>query len=448
MTVSDIRSLRADTQLATTDVKCTKGETAYDLGLVLNYGYAGGSPQVLRFITEHMELVHRPRYRDWETALTCGTTSAIDMVFRVLCNYGDCILSEEYTYPGTIEAAKCLGLRMVGIKMDEDGLSPDHLELTLRNWNVTSAGPTPKLLYVIPTGQNPTGATQSAERRQAIYRIAEKHNLIILEDDPYYLIRLQSTDAADEISNFSSAGTVNRSTEHSKLGIQKPLLSCDKYLRNLPPSYLSLDTSGRVLRMDATSKILAPGLRCGWITGCSQLIQKFINQTELSTVSPSGPSQALLYKLLDETWGHEGFLNWLIYLSTQYRQRLQTLLTACQRHLPGRLCKWSVPSAGMFLWVQVDWSLHPLASGLEGRSRHEVALEVEHSIYSAAQVHGVLISKGSWFATDLKVSEDVFFRLTFAAADDRDLDEAVARLSCALQAEYRINTVVHTENRG
>ena len=400
-------------------VSCDKGENGYDLGIVLNYGHAAGSPQVLRFITEHVEMIHNPPYSDWNTSLTCGTTSAIEIVLRMLCNRGDSVLAEAFTYPGTIEAAKALGLDMVGIKMDNKGMLPDDLDLTLKNWE-DARGPKPSVIYIIPSGQNPTGATQPIERRNAIYEIAEQHDLLILEDDPYYFIQLE------EVTH----------TKHSPTLLTR---SSDEYLQKLPPSYVSLDKSGRVLRLDATSKILAPGLRCGWITGCSQLIAKFINHTEMSTVSPSGPSQALLYKLLDETWGHEGFVQWLNYLSSQYRQRLETLVAACERYIPAGLCKWATPSAGLFLWIQIDWSQHPAAvpDNYVG-GWQEASLNIEDRIYEAARDHGVLVSKGSWFSAEQHLLHDVHFRMTFAAADDDALDEAVKRFGEAIREEFNI----------
>jgi aromatic amino acid aminotransferase I len=273
---------------STAVMSCERGESSYDLDIALNYGGAVGSPQVLRFITEHVEMIHRPVYDDWETCLTCGTTSAIEIVLRMLCNSGDCILAEAYTYSGAIEVAKALGLNILGMEMDDLGLLPEDLDSKLRSWDV-ARGPKPSVLYTIPSGQNPTGTTQTTQRRKAIYRVAELHGQIIIEDDPYYFIQLGESGA--EIMDAEGLPT-----------------SPQEYLDHLPVSYLSMDSAGRVLRLDSTSKILAPGLRLGWMTGCSQLVEKFLSYTEFSTVSPSGPSQVMLYKLLDETWGHEGLI--------------------------------------------------------------------------------------------------------------------------------------------
>ncbi|THX03516.1 hypothetical protein D6D13_07666 [Aureobasidium pullulans] len=194
---------------------------AIDLSVALSYGYSAGSEQLIKVLTEHIEAVHDPPYSDWNCALTVGSTSALDLAIRTLSEPRDGVLVEEYTYSGMIEFLQPLNRKIVAVPMNQGGSCPDALDTLLMHWDTTL--PKPRLLYTIPTGQNPTGITQNMERRRQIYKVAEKHNLLVLEDDPYGYLRF---------------------TE-------------DKL-----PSYLSLDTSGRVLRFDSTSKTLSPGLRC------------------------------------------------------------------------------------------------------------------------------------------------------------------------------------------
>lgn len=403
---------------STTTMTATKGEPAYDLAVAMNYGYPAGSPQALRFITEHTELLHNPPYDDWTCSLTCGTTSAIDIAFRVLCNPGDTILIENYTYVGTMATAKAQGLHMLGIEMDNLGLLPGDLDRALQNWD-NDNGRKPFVLYMIPTGQNPTGTTQSSERRKAIYDVAERHDLFIIEDDPYYFLQL---------GGASSESTTTKGQEGH---------SAEEYVKALPASYLSMDTSGRVLRMDTMSKILSPGLRCGWVTGCAQIIEKFLAYSEVGVLSPSGPSQLMVYKLLDETWGHEGFFAWLGSLSSQYRRRRDTLTEACRRFLPSDLCRWEVPEEGMFIWIRVDVSrlsgVQDFALGDE-EGRVTCFLAFEDRIYKKAQDKGVLVSKGSWFVSDHRKMRDICFRVTFAAAPAQELGEAMEGFAIAVTA--------------
>lgn len=194
------------------------------------------------------------------------------------------------------------------------------------------------------------------------------------------------------------------------------------FLASLPRSYLSLDHSGQVLRLDATSKILSPGLRCGWLTGSEQLVQQFLHHVDFSTTAPNGPSQMMLYKLLDEQWGNEGFLKWLHSLSLRYRNCRDILLEACERHLPS-YCDWNVPTSGMMLWIRCQ-----VASELRGSP-----LEIETALFQSALLHGVQFSKGSWFQADApSKTGELAFRLTFAAAPRGTLETAVRSLSTAL----------------
>lgn len=416
METRDLASAASQPQNHTTSTVCAMGGSSFDLGIALNYGYAAGSPQMVRFFTEHVEMLHSPPYQDWETCLTCSTTSAIDILLRVLCNRGDWIITEEYTYPGTMEAARRMGVNIVSVVMDEQGLLPEDLDQKLRQW--TGDTRKPSVLYMIPSGHNPTGTTQSTERRLKIYAVAERHDLLIIEDDPYHLIQLGKP--------YSMPN-----------GIASTSIS-DRYLQHLPPSYLSMDISGRVLRMETSSKILAPGLRCGWMTGSSQLVSKFTGMTELSTVAPSGPSQVMLCKLLDENWGHEGLLTWLNALSAQYRHRLGIMISACKSYLPLSICTWSAPKSGMFLWIRVEWSRHPihLSSRESDCPNSGIMLKIEDSIHKACTRHGVQVSKGSWFAPSRPITNHVFFRLTFAAIAEHDLVEAIVRFGGALYEDF------------
>ncbi|KAI1456315.1 pyridoxal phosphate-dependent transferase [Annulohypoxylon moriforme] len=400
--------LRNATEEVVDSITCKKGEEAYDLSVAMNYGYAAGCPQLLRYITEHVEMLHNPPYRDWECSVTCGTTSAIDIVLRIFCNPGDWIITEAHTYSCTVDAAKSQGLKIVGIDMDDLGLCPSDLDEKLETWP-SNKGPRPFLLYMIPSGQNPTGTTQSAERRKAIYEVAEKHDLYILEDDPYFYLQLHTTD----------------------------VLSPEDYIGQLQTSYLSLDTSGRVLRLDSTSKILAPGLRAGWLTASSDVVERFLACSELSTVSPSGPSQVLLYKLLEQAWGHEGFINWLARLSAQYSHRRNVFIEACHTYLPIDICSWLVPREGMFLWLCIDVTKHPdYAPEGSASNLTDLRLRLEDRIYTNAREKGVLVSKGGWFTVDDRRPIQIHFRATFAAAPIPSLADGIKLFSQCVREEF------------
>jgi len=137
-----------------------EGKSIYDLSIALNYGLGSGSAQLLRFITEHTEMINNPPYADWHCSLSVGTTSATEQAYRMFCERGDYILSEEYTFASAVETASPLGIKVVGVKMDAEGLIAESMDEILSNWDAKARGARkPHLLYTVPSGQNPTGAT-------------------------------------------------------------------------------------------------------------------------------------------------------------------------------------------------------------------------------------------------------------------------------------------------
>lgn len=405
-----------------------QGET-YNLSIGLNYSHASGSAHLLRFITEHVELVHSPPYSNWATFISPGSTAAMEVVFRVLCNRGDTILTEQYTYPGTLESAAMKGIKAQGVEMDADGLLPDALDKVVSSWD-TAQSSKPHVLYTVPTGQNPTGCTQPLDRRKAIYEVAEKHDLIIIEDDPYYFLQMPPYHHSDGTSG--TRGCNGQTTEDET--------SIEAFHSRHIPSFLSLDTSGRVVRLDSAAKILAPGLRAGWVTASSQIIDKFLAYQEISTVSVSGPSQLMLWHLLDESWGHNGFLSWLMYLSQEYQWRRNVVLDACNLYLPKEILQWVPPASGMFLWIEMDWRQYPQLACLDGSPEKLDAriLEIELQIAKKSLEKGVVITRGSLFSSKNKLNSQLHFRLTFAAASREDLKEGVRLFAEALRECFEI----------
>lgn len=392
-----------------------EGKSEYDLSIALNYGLGSGSAQLLRFITEHTEIVNDPPYADWHCALTVGTTSATEQAYRMFCERGDYIMSEEYTFATAVETATPLGLKVLGIKMDDQGLLPESMDEILTNWDVEARGARkPYLLYTVPSGQNPTGATQGAERRLEIYKVAQKHDVYIIEDEPYYFLQMQPYTGPD-------AAPV------------PPPKSTEAFLKTLVPTILSVDVDGRVMRFDSFSKVIAPGTRAGWITASEQIVERFVRHNECSNQNPSGISQLVLFKLLDESWGHEGYLKWLLNLRMEYTARRDTILAACEKYLPHEVVSWNPPAAGMFLWLKVEWKKHPHAAT-------KSLADIEEEIFLASVEEGVLVSKGSWFTAEREnfVPTDMFFRATFAAAAADNMTEAIERFGQAVRNSFAL----------
>lgn len=345
--------------------------------------------------------------------MTVGSTSALDMALRMFTTRGSYIMSEEYTFVSAVETAMPMGVKCIGIKMDSEGLLPSSMDHILSTWDPAAheGAERPWLLYTVPSGQNPTGATQGGQRRKEIYRIAQKHDVYILEDEPYYFLQM------DPYTPTTITTT--------------PPSSHADFLSTLVPSLLSLDTDGRVMRLDSFSKVLAPGTRVGWITAAEQVVERFVRHQEVSTQNPSGVSQLVLYKLLEDAWGHAGYLDWLISLRGEYSKRRDNICDACEKFLPTEIASWNAPAAGMFHWIRIEWRRHP-------RAETTSMLEIEEEIFQAGIESGVLSSKGSWFRAEADGGDEMFFRMTFAAAGAEQVQEAIRRFGEGLRGVFGV----------
>lgn len=389
-----------------------EGSSLYDIATAFQYGQGHGAAQFLRWMVEHTEIVHDPPYQDWGCTMTIGSTSATDMAFRMFCNPGDWILTEQYTFPTMVQTVRPMGVRVAGVEVDEHGLLATSLDEILSNWDEKARkGPKPFLLYTVPTGQNPTGSTQPLQRRKDIYAVAQKHDVFILEDEPYYFLQMQpytGQNAADA----------------------PPPASHAEFLQSLVPSLLSLDVDGRVMRFDSFSKVIAPGSRVGWITASEEICERYRSHSDVSTQGPSGISQLVLFKLLDEHWGHSGYLDWLIHIRMEYTERRDATLAACEKYLPKEFVSWVPPAAGMFHWLQVDYKKHP---DYQKKSLEEIEEEIFHKNID----HGVLLMRGSWFMAEAGLDNDkMFFRATYAAAPFPQIKEAIKRFGDAVRESF------------
>ncbi|XTI95554.1 PLP-dependent transferase [Cenococcum geophilum] len=398
------------------------GRALYDISTAFNYAQGTGSAQLLRFVTEHTELVHNPPYADWRTTLSIGSTSALDMALRMFTHRGDILLSEEYTFATAVETAAPLGVRVVGVPMDAEGLVPAALDALLSAWD-DARGPKPFLLYTVPTGQNPTGATQGAARRRALYAVARKHDLFVLEDEPYYFLQMQP---------YAGPGTPP----------PPPPASHAEFLASLVPSLLSMDVDGRVMRLDSFSKVVSPGARIGWVTASEQVVRAYARHADVSTQSPCGMSQLVLWKLLDEHWGHAGYLDWLIHIRLEYTRRRDVILQACERFLPKEVVSWEPPMAGMFHWLRIAFTKHPdyPAKSIQ---------ELEEEIWLAGIEAGALVMRGSWFYADKTAPHDtMFFRATYAAVPSEKLQEAIRRFGDAVRVSFGLKKMENGVENG
>lgn len=397
------------------------GENEIELARSLQYGYTEGQPELVEFLKEHTKTIHKVPYDDWSVILSIGNTQSWDATLRTFATRGDSILVEEYSFSSALETVHAQGINTIPVAMDAEGILPEALEKMLDQW----VGPKPKLLYTISTGQNPTGSCLSADRRRAVYKLAQKHDFIIVEDEPYYFLQMETytTDKAQ------------RASRH--------VHSHEEFVKALVPSFLSMDTEGRVIRLDSVSKVLAPGLRLGWIVGQERLLERFVRLHEVSIQCPSGLSQSLINSLLQK-WGQSGYMDWLMGIRSEYTHNRDVAIDAVNDFFPKEVTSFVPPVAGMFFTVTFDASKHPKFKELD-----EDPLKVETAIYNQGLLQGCLMIPGSWFKADgtsnppqppLPENKDaknlIFFRGTYAAVALDELRSGLEKFAKGVRVEY------------
>lgn len=392
-----------------------------ELARSLQYGFTEGQNEIMQFVREHTDTIHKVPYEDWDVVATIGNTQSWDACLRTFVTRGDAILVEEFSFSSALETAHAQGITTYPVQMDNEGVIPQALSDALDNW----VGPKPKLFYTICTGQNPTGSCVSEERRRAIYRLAHKHDFIIVEDEPYYFLQMETY------------------TRDVKERAGKHVHDHEEFVKALVPSYLSMDVDGRVLRLDSVSKTIAPGARFGWIVGQKNLLERFVRLHEVSIQCPSGFAQSLLNGLF-QRWGQTGYLDWLIGLRSEYTHKRDVAIDALYDNFPLEVCTILPPVAGMFFIVKIDASKHPKFKELG-----EDPLKVEDAIYNRGLEFGCLMIPGSWFKVsgqtnppqpELPADEEhkhtIFFRGTYAAVPLDDLKRGLEKFGQAVKAEF------------
>ncbi|XP_046652485.1 kynurenine/alpha-aminoadipate aminotransferase, mitochondrial-like [Daphnia pulicaria] len=291
-----------------------EGKTIND---ALQYGPTQGYGPLLSQLKEMQQKLHSPPcWADTEVVITSGSQDGLCKAFEMMLNVNDHVIIQEPVYAGTLAIVNPFKPKYIPVQCDANGLIPDLLRKCLEtNWKSEDAqSPTsdiPKVLYVNPAGANPTGVSIPLDRRQEIYQIAKDYDLIILEDDPYYFLQFD---------------------------------------KKRTPSFLSIDTDGRVVRFDSLSKVLSSGIRLGYVTGPRPLMERILYHMQVSVIHASSMSQVLVSELLKQ-WGVEGFMGHVDRVQNFYLQQREVMLKAAETHLTG-LAEWNVPQGGMFLWIK------------------------------------------------------------------------------------------------
>jgi 2-aminoadipate transaminase len=270
----------------------------------LQYGPTEGLALVKQCIVKVMEAEGMAIEPD-EVLVTTGGQQVIDLVCKTLVDPGDVIITEGPTYPGAVPTFCSYEADVVQISMDRDGLRVDELQATLDA--LQREGRRPKFIYTIPNFHNPAGVTMSLERRRELVGVAAERELLVLEDNPYGLLRYEGT----------------------------PL-----------PTLRALDGGEFVIYASTFSKILSPGVRLGWAVAPAPVLAKMNIGKQGADLCSSSLSQYFVGAYFDSgPW--LGYVRSLIEI---YRRRRDVMFDALAEHFP-REAEWTHPQGGLFIWA-------------------------------------------------------------------------------------------------
>ncbi|MCY0905046.1 PLP-dependent aminotransferase family protein [Arthrobacter sp. H14-L1] len=270
----------------------------------LQYGGGQGTLELRRQICEVMAAEGITDADPDNVVITAGSQSAQDVAAKVFCNPSDVILIEDPTYVGALNTFEAYQIDVQPVLVDDGGLIPAELRRRIRE--LRAAGKTVKMLYTIPNFSNPSGVTLAADRRPEIVRICREANILILEDNPYGLLKFDGN-------------------------LQTPLRA---------------GNPDDVLYLGSFSKIFAPGLRIGWALVPAHLKQRFYLASEAVTLCPPTFNQMLVSAYLRD-------FDWMEQVRTYralYQERCDAMLAALAEHMPEGVT-WTTPEGGFFIWL-------------------------------------------------------------------------------------------------
>ena len=283
--------------------------------LALQYGITEGYPVLREAVRARLAEKEKIGREGDDLIIVSGGQQGIELATKVLVNEGDAVVIEEPSFIGATNAFRSYGAKLLGVPVEEDGMNIDLLDKVLaENKNV-------KMIYTIPTFQNPMGVTMSLEKRRRLYETAKKHGVLILEDNPYGELAFD--------------------------GIKTPTIK-------------SFDEDGIVLYSGSFSKILAPGLRLGFFCAPKEIVQKVVVAKQCADVHT-----AMLPQILAAEFLREYDIDALIVkMRANYAHKCKTMLEAMERYFPKDI-SFTRPGGGLFIWCELGHGLDTLALSKE-----------------------------------------------------------------------------------
>ncbi|MCX7771850.1 MAG: PLP-dependent aminotransferase family protein [Clostridia bacterium] len=301
-----------------------------------------------------------------EVLVLSGSQQGIALSAEVFIDPGDVVLVEEPSFFSALQIFNAAGARVVGVPVDENGMKVDVLEQLLKRHR-------PKLIYTMPTFQNPSGITMSLERRRRLLELAYQEKVLILEDDPYGEIRFEG-----------------------------PRL----------PSLLELDAYGYVIYLSTFSKILFPGIRIGWMVAHKQVIHQFTMQKQLCDLHANSISQWIVDRFLESG----SYAEHVEKLRKEYKEKRDIMVEALMNSSIKGL-EWTKPLGGFYVWCRLPEGTPHMALLVNAADR------------------GVSYIPGTAFFTGGRGGG--YMRLNYTYPDKKDITTGIQRLKAAIEAVSR-----------
>ncbi|MEK6629618.1 MAG: PLP-dependent aminotransferase family protein [Acidobacteriota bacterium] len=337
----------------------------------LQYGPTRGYPPLVKSLPDMLAL--RGVTASVEDILvTTGSQQGLDLVARILCDPGDVVLVELPTYTGAIAAFRDVQAELVGVRQEADGIDLADLETVLRRER--AVGKRVNCVYVVPNFQNPAGTLIGADKRLGLLELAARHNLLIIEDDPYGDLYFDERDAH----------------------LTRPIKADDR--------------EGRVIYLSSFSKTLAPGFRVAWLAAPAALASKLDVAKQAADLCTGSLDQRVVY----ESWKRGLLTERVPQLRAHYRDKKNAMERVTRSEL-GDLATWREPRGGFFLWVALP-----------------VHLNAETLLARAVREKVVYVAGTAFFVDG---SGQNLIRLSFSAPTPERIEEGIRRLARVVRAE-------------
>lgn len=336
------------------------------------YAHPQGYPPLRAWIAEKLGRERGIHITADDLILADGSGQPIHMLIETLVDPGDVVITEDFVYSGTLNQLRRFRADMRGVTTDEEGMLPDALEDVIQR--AVREGKQPKFIYTVPSHQNPQGWTMSLARRKALVALSQQYDVPVMEDDCYVDVRFEGEPE---------------------------------------PSIYELDGTGRVMYVSSFSKVIAPGMRLGYMTAQRDLLERVLGAKSGGAVN-SFAAFAVHRYATGQLQGHIEEINDI------QRGKRDAMLAALHEHFSNTGATWSKPKGGLFIWLKLPASADAVA--------------MQAKVLETADV-GYLPGPG--FSPD-GVAGRNYLRLCFGYNTPAEITEGIGRLAQAFRAEGMI----------